>query len=227
MRIGSLARGWVIAAAMLFCAGQAAADVQPPAEAANAAPPSDWVLADSTVAVVDGAVITLSDVVTETIILRWASGGSNKDFSREAVVRDLVRRRALVAQGRKLRFTATPAEVAAEVRYLAESGGSPAVFRETMARFGLRDADIEGRARDTLFERKYLDLKRQSAFVPETQVRSYYAEHLDLFGNRDLSTVRDEIRERLASQKSREQIDAWIERQVAEGRIRYVPGALE
>lgn len=184
-------------------------------------PDPAWVLADAAVATVDQHVVTLSDVVAETIILRWMGQGG-KGISQEQVAQTLVRRRLLVLQAEKLRIAAAPEEIATEVQYVAEAGGASSVFWDSMATLGLHRTDVEKRASDLIVMRKYMDLKRQSTYVPEPEVRDFYGEHLDVYGGRPLALVRDEIRERLASQKSAAQLEEWIEKQMKQGRVRMV-----
>lgn len=176
-------------------------------------------LLDGVVARVDRSVITWSQVVQEAVFRRL--GAADVADSR-AVAESLVRRSLLVAEARKMKIEADPAQVAAEERAVVEAGGGAGPFWDRARRFGVTEADLERRSAEVVLVRRYEDLRRDMTYVPEAEVRSFYSGQADVLGARPLAEVRDEVRAFLAQRKHQQQLDEWITRQVAEGRARLI-----
>jgi hypothetical protein len=185
-------------------------------------------LLDALVARVDQSVITWSQVVEELAIRRLA-GESDQPLGPRAATDVLVRRRLLVADARKMRLVAPPseveAEVKAEVKALAGPAGNASAFEAALRKLGLSKEDLNRRATEIVLMRRYLALRRDMTYVPESEVRSFYAGQVDVLGGRPLAEVRDEVRSVLAQRKYQQQLDEWIVRQVAEGRVRVMEPA--
>ncbi len=62
-------------------------------------------------------------------------------------------------------------------------------------------------------------------FVPESEVRSFYQEQLDVLGGKPLAEIRDEVRAYLAERKFNKELDEWFDQQVAEGRVEMIGSA--
>lgn len=120
-----------------------------------------------------------------------------------------------------MRIEVTPEEVAAEVQAMAGAGGDPRVFGEKAKTIGLRELDLGNRARDVLLTRRYLALRQEMTYVPEVEVRAYYASQPGGFGGRPLFQVRDEVRAVLSKRKYEQELDQWFSRQVSDGRVRF------
>ena len=176
---------------------------------------------DALVARVDTEVVTWSGVVQERE-LRRIGGAPAEELAPEAVRETLVRRLLLVAEARKLRLEVNATEAREDVALLVRAAGGE-TFWERVARLGLDRAQLEERSALELQVRRYQDLRREMTFVPEAEVRAFFFEQAALPRQGTLAEMRDEIRTHLAGQKYREELERWTRRQVAEGRVEWLP----
>lgn len=208
-------RYWPLAlmATLLFAGGAAFAQTGEPA----------WTVVESVVAKVDDDVVTLSDLEAELLCAAREdprpAGGAR---SPETAVREIVRRKLLVTQARKLKMEVPPEEIAGETDELAAMGRGPEEFWARLSAHAIGRPEIARRTEEVALVRNYMTLKRRSTYIPETEVRAYYRDNAGEFLEMPLSDVRDEIRERLALKKFETDMDNWIEAQMKLGRVRYM-----
>ena len=176
---------------------------------------------DALVARIDDGVITWSLVVQERE-LRRVGGAPEVELGDAAVLDALVRRRLLVAEAKKLRLEVGVDEAREDVEYLVRAAGGER-FWARVAKLGLDRRQLEERAARQILVRRYLDLRREMTFVPESEVRAVFRDQGAAARQRVLAEVRDEIRAQLAETKYREELARWIKRQVAEGRVELMP----
>jgi hypothetical protein len=176
---------------------------------------------DALVARVDSEVITWSRLVQERE-LRRLGGAPESELTPEVLRETLVRRRLLVAEARKLRLEVSAAEAREDVAFLVRAGGGEAFWKRAR-RLGLDPAQLEERAAQQLLVRRYQDLRREMTFVPESEVRAFFFAQDPVPAQGSLAEMRDEIRTQLAERKYREELDRWLKRQVAEGRVEWLP----
>ena len=176
---------------------------------------------DAIVARVDQSIVTWSEVLQEQEILR-VEGASETALDPAAVVDTLIRRRLLVAEAEKLRIDAEEEAIDEEVRKL--EGRNEGAVSSTFQRLGLERRTLERRARDLALVRQYLDLRREMTFVPESTIRKQYVARSG--GGGSLAEARDQLRDVLAAEAFQEELNQWVDRQVAEGRVvrNPVPG---
>lgn len=193
----------------------------------SAASDAEWRLADRTVARVDNTVVTLSDLRAEMEIVGWP--GDVAPAGTRVVVRDMVKRKLLYFQAEKLRMEAPREAVAKEVDDLAASGRGEDAFWAQMAELGMGRADVEQRAREILLARNFVSLKKRAVYVPEADVRAFFRDNKAVFGDRQLSDVRDTVRDHLASRKYQSELSGWIDEQMRAGRVMVlkVPAIIE
>ena len=67
--------------------------------------------------------------------------------------------------------------------------------------------------------RRYLALKREMAYVPEAEVRRFFAEQTKVYAGKTYRESRNEIRGLLASKKFLKQLDEWLKKQVMAGKV--------
>ena len=175
---------------------------------------------DSIVARVDQSALTWSEVLQETELQRLA-GEADRGADAKSVVDALVRRRLLVEEARRMRLEVSASETAAAVQALAASAGGEKVLWQRLGQLGLTEAAVFRRAEEILLMRRYVSLREEMAYVPESEVRSYYRQQADALVGRPLDELHDEIRALLAQRKHRQELDQWLERQMAEGRVRW------
>ncbi len=179
------------------------------------------VVADMVLARVDEAIITTSLLRGERTLLEIEEGASKlPDIE---FLRRLIRRRLIVAEAGKLRLSATKEEIAALVEDLERKAGGEQALQNTLFSIGLSQEDIARRAEEKALAARFLALKRASVYVSESEVRSHIAQNPSADGEKPIAKVRDEVRELLASRKYQEELDKWIDRQIAQGRVRIIP----
>ncbi|MDF1552595.1 MAG: hypothetical protein P1P84_06005 [Deferrisomatales bacterium] len=176
---------------------------------------------DALVARVDTEVVTWSRMVQERE-LRRMGGAPAPELTPEVVRETLVRRHLLVVEARKLRLEVSAAETLEDVELLARAAGG-AAFWERAARLGLDRAQLEERSAQQLLVRRYQELRREMTFVPESEVRAFFLANANPQPQGSLAEMRDVIRTQLAERKYQEELERWIRRQVAEGRVEWLP----
>jgi hypothetical protein len=183
----------------------------------------DWRVADSVKARVDDSVITQSQLRAEGELAKLE--GETGVLTDVELLRRLVRRRLVVAEATKLRMSVPPEELKDSMTSLAVSAGGEARLASVAGALGMTSADLERRAGDMALVERYLGFRRESAYVSESEVRAHVAQNPEIVGSRPIAKVRDEVRELLATEKYREELDRWIDRQLNLGRVRIMPVA--
>jgi len=171
---------------------------------------------DEIVARVDQDVVTWSQVLQETELLRL-EGASGAALEPSAVEDALIRRRLLVAEAKRLRLEVEPGAVGKELKAFLEADGGEVL--PSLRRLGLGRRILESRAHERLMMEQYLGLRREMTFVPESEIRKSYGSASREPGQGSLAEARDQLRARLAEGIFQRELDQWIERQVQEGRV--------
>lgn len=186
-----------------------------------AEPGSAFTLEDALAARVDAEVVTVSELRAEMEIIGWPGGVAPP--GPRVVVRDLVRRKLLVAQAERLRMEVPRESVEDEVDGLAVLGRGEEAFWGRMRELGFARADVSRRMREVALARGVVSLKRRSIYVPEADVRAFYRNNRSVFGTKQLTEVRESIREHLATRKYQAELSVWINEQMGAGRVRLLP----
>jgi hypothetical protein len=181
-----------------------------------------WIFADTVLGRVDREAVTMADVRAEAAVALLEGAIVREP---DLTARALMKRRLLMAEAVKLRFTASAVETAAVLAEMERAAGGPDVFRQWMADAGLSRRELERRAREIVLARRYLALRRETTYVPETEVRRVYMEYASVFGERSFSDVHDLLRKHLAAVKFRSDLDQWLEKQVLLGRAVMADGS--
>jgi hypothetical protein len=181
-----------------------------------------WIFADTVLGRVDREAVTMADVRAEAAVSLLEGAIARAP---DLTARALMKRRLLMAEAVKLRFTASAEETAAVLTEMERAAGGPDVFRQWMADTGLSRRELERRAREIVLARRYLALRRETTYVPETEVRRVYTENAPVFGERSFSEVHDLLRKHLAAVKFRSDLDQWLEKQVLLGRAVMAEGS--
>ncbi len=171
---------------------------------------------DALVARVDGTAITWSQVLREAEIRRL-EGRSGAERLPRVVLDALVRRELLVAEAERLRLKVEPAEVEAALRALEEACCMR--LQRLAERVGVTLEDLRRRQHRILMAEKYLRLRREMTFVPMSEVRAFYWRQRDRFAGQGFAEVRGALRAYLAERRYQKELNAWFERQKAEGRV--------
>jgi len=193
-----------------------------------AAAPVAGELIDRVLATVSGRVVTLSDTYAalETGLVEPAAGADPIGTALAALVdRQLV----LVEVDR---YAVPPPDAAAVDRRVetlraavaARAGGRP------LAELGLSEARLRDQASDDLRIDAYFDQRFGAVLPSDAEVEAYYRDHPDEFTRAGVQLpfveVRADARRRLADERRRQVIDAWIAglRRRADVTVLYLPG---
>lgn len=178
------------------------------AAGAVAAGATQELLVERTLAIVGGAVVTLSDVRTAMALGLIAAGDEA-----EATARLIERRLILHEVARFAPPEPSQAAIDARVAALTTRVGSPAAVEAALARGGYTPGRLAGWIRDDLRIAAYLDQRFAAAGAPgEAEVADYAREHaaeLQAAGigqNELLQAARD----RLQAERRRELIADWL-----------------
>lgn len=175
-------------------------------------------LVDSVAARVDEGVFLVSDLDAEEFFAGWR--GKEAKMGRRELLMGMVKRRLLVIQAEKLRMEVPKEDVTFEVEMLSGAGYGADAFWTRTADMGVGRADVSRWARDVALARSFMALKRKSTYVAEADVRDFYFENRERFGDRPMSEARNEIREFLGDRKYEADLNAWMELQIKQGRVR-------
>lgn len=178
---------------------------------------------DALIARVGRSVVTLSQVFQEARIQKW-DPSEGVQGSPGTVAAGLVRRRLYAAEAEKLNLAPAEEQIRESVDALASARGQADVFWSDMTALGVSESDLRARARDLLLMRRYLEVRRGMVHVPESEVRAFVSEHASVLGEAS-PEVQEAVRTYLVDRKHRQELKRWLERQVAEGRVRLLDGA--
>lgn len=181
-----------------------------PWQAARAQAPVDAEsrVVDRVVAVIEGQVLTLSELQFEARVALVQRGGVqaleaplDEDTLRSALEWVINERVQVLNADRLQAFPAEPGEVAAKLEAFRARLGGEAALRRFLARHDVDQAGLEKLLARSLRAARILDSRiRLRAQVGETEVRRYYEQHaVELPG--DYESVRAAIRQKLVSER--------------------------
>jgi len=170
---------------------------------------------DRVVAIVDGHLITLSDVRTVAALgLIEQSGATPGDPEREPIVERLIDR-VLVLQEVDRYAPAPPDDktVDARVASIAEKNGSPARLEEKLQSFGVSAAWLRHWVTDALRIQTYVDQRFANVVQPtDEDVEAYFREHAGEYANKDVSAgpVQAAARAEIVAARRRAVLTEWV-----------------
>ena len=196
---------------------------------AHAADPSDPQVVDRSVAVVDGELITLSELTFEAQVALVEAGADPAqvqalDLSTLRSALDLaIAQRLEVAEAERLRaFPMDEAEVAGRLKRFAAHFKDERAFERFLGREEMDQGQLAVVLARELRAEKVLDSKvRLRAQVSESELRVYYANHAAQLGV-PFNQARSEIREKLIQQKYAKLAQAEVAQLRASGGVRLL-----
>ncbi len=206
------------------------------------------VLVDQVVAEVDSAVITYSELISQTRLLLLRSGGPRlataDTLSKNlvlAVLRSMVHRELLLGEMRRLQLSGAAQEdverVVSSIRRCFATDGD---FLRFLQRAGFEEAGSEaGGAPESLLAilraelqvERFLDIRvRLAAIVSEAELYPCFQANERRFAGRSFADVKDELRNILQKQREQEALRTVVEQLSERAQIRYAkdfaPGPL-
>jgi hypothetical protein len=180
-----------------------------------------FTLIDAVAARINDEIITLSDLKAEIYLL-----GLKKDSTPplpRVALRDMVKRRLLVAQADKLRIKVSKKEIKESVDELLRNALTQETFWAKLDSFGLGPIDIDNRFTQIAKALKLISIRKRSTYISESVVRKFWSDNPKVFGKKSFFIVRNEIRDHLAKKKHQKDLNNWIEEQMIHGRVRIEP----
>jgi hypothetical protein len=180
------------------------------AQAQQASGEAESRVVDRVVAVIEGQVLTLSELQFEARVALVQRGGVQAleapldEDTLRSVLELIINERAQVLNADRLQaFPAEPGEVAARLEAFTKRLGGEGALRRFLARHDVDVAGLERVLARGLRAERILDSRvRLRAQVGETEVRRYYEQHADELPS-DYESVRLAIREQLVRERYR------------------------
>jgi hypothetical protein len=171
---------------------------------------------DRVVAVVDGHLITASDVRTVTALglLDPSSPASAVEPGRDPVVEHLIDR--ILVLGEVERYApAPPADqaIAARLATIAQANGSAARVEARLHELGVSPAWLRQWATDSLRIRAYVDQRFGNVVQPtDEEIEAYFRAHQSEFAGKDVNdaTVQSTARAAVVAERRRAVLTEWI-----------------
>ncbi len=171
---------------------------------------------DRVVALVDGHLITMSDVRTITALglLDPSSPASPVEPGRDPIVEHLIDR-ILVLEEVERYAPAPPDDNAIDARIatIAQANGSAARVEQQLHALGVGAAWLRQWATDSLRIRAYVDQRFGSVVQPtDEDLEAYFREHQSDFAGKDINdaTVQSTARTALVAERRRAVLTEWI-----------------
>jgi peptidyl-prolyl cis-trans isomerase SurA len=171
---------------------------------------------DRVVAVVDGHLITISDLRTINALhlLDPSSPASPVEAGRDPIVEHLIDR-ILVLEEVERYAPAPPDDKAIDARLgvIAQANGSAAVVEERLQELGVSPAWVRQWATDSLRIRAYVDQRFGSVVQPtDEELEAYFREHQSDFAGKDVNdaTVQSTARTAIVAERRRAVLTEWI-----------------
>jgi hypothetical protein len=171
---------------------------------------------DRVIALVDGHLITMSDVRTINVLhlLDPSSPASPVEAGRDPVVEHLIDR-FLVLEEVERYAPAPPDDKAIDARLgvIAQANGSATLVEERLHELGVSPAWLRQWATDSLRIRAYVDQRFGNVVQPtEEQLEAYFREHQSDFAGKDVNdaAVQSTARAAIVAERRRAVLTEWI-----------------
>lgn len=183
-------------------------------------------LVDRVMAVVNGKIVSLSDVETyQTFFWKGHETSEDKKTMEESLLREVIDQRLLLEEAVKFNVEKpTEGEVKAAIeeieKRLLRKQGLLAALKER----GLTRDDLKAEVRKQVRVQKFLDQRiGLFLFLREEEVVKYYEDNAQTFGKKKFDEVRKDIEETLKERKFKEKLEEYLSRLHANATIRINP----
>jgi len=164
-------------------------------------------LVERILAVVNGKIITLSDLNTYRTFF-----GRNRDD--ETILEELIDQKLLLDEAEKFQFSDPPKEAieAANQKKVIEFG-NPQKLAEAREDHGITEEDLLGMIRSRLITAQLIDQRVNFfVFLSPRNIQDYYRDHASEYNGRPLVEVQSEIQDLLTRQKTEAKRKAYLNR---------------
>ncbi len=179
--------------------------------------PSPAIVADRILAVVNRAVIALSDVQKYREVFV-----EKRDADDAAALKELIDQKLLLTETQKLEILPpSEDEIARAYKKLRLRFGRPETFELLKTRMALTDDEIEERIKQQLMIHKLIEQRIHFfVFVTPEEIEAYYQEHLEEFKKQTPEAARKAIQEIRTAEKSQQKLKDYLDRLRAKADIR-------
>src|SRR3990172_3868802 len=165
------------------------------------------VLVDRIAGVIDGEIITYSDVRIERVL--GLSEGSDRE-----ILQRLIDRRLLLREAERFKITEGDEDIQKVQKRLRDIKAwiGEDQLHEVFREYNLTEADILKMLKEDVLAEKFINF-RVNFFVviSNDAIKAYYSEHQDEFRTKTLEEAHDEIKERLFQIESKRRLEEYIE----------------
>ena len=163
-------------------------------------------LIDRIAGVIDGEVITYSDLEIERIFK--LSDGEDRD-----VLQYLIDRRLLLKEAEKFKITESEEDLKKVQQRLLDIKiqiGEDQ-FQKQLEEYSLAEQDILKRLKDKVLVEKFIDFRINFFIViSDDAIKAYYNEHKDEFADNESEVVHGQIKERLFQAESKRRLEDYL-----------------
>lgn len=166
-------------------------------------------LVDRVAGVVDGEVITYSDVQIEKM-LQLAEADDQDD---KEVLQGLIERKLLLREAEKFRITESEEDIKKIQQKLQEikSLTGEDKFYQTLREYDLADSDILTMLKEKVIAEKFIDFRINFfVVISDDAIKVYYNGYRDEFGDRSLEEVYGQIKARLFEVESKRRLEDYL-----------------
>lgn len=164
------------------------------------------ILVDRVAGVIDGEVITYSDVQIEKMF-------HLPEADDKKVLQGLIERKLLLREAEKFRITEGEEDIKKIQQRLQEikSLTGEDKFYQTLREYDLTDSDILTMLKEKVIVEKFIDFRINFfVVIPDDAIRAYYNGYRDEFGDRSLEDVYGQIKTRLFQVESKRRLEDYL-----------------
>ncbi len=184
---------------------------------------------DGIAAEVGGRIITISEIVTETKVMKILSSRKGsitlpvEATPSRKVLDQMINRELVYMEARRLRDFGKDVDVLDDIQRFKEKFRNPADLGTFLEGEGLTPDDLAERFRkERIVSVLIADRLTLMATVSVKEVMDYYSEHMERFADRDISEVEEEIRREISKRKGEAAIEEWLSDLKERHGVRYL-----
>ncbi len=176
---------------------------------------AEAIVLDRVLAVVNGEIISLSDVESELIFFDQVNPAPEKGFSDsdiQAGIQKLIDHKLLLAEAKRFDVeNPTPKQIQENLEETQKRFSTPGGFEKALRQNAMTLEDLKQKIAEHLIVDRFIDQRiRFFVIVLPEEIASYYAEHQADFQGRPLDEVEKDIERILLEQKEKTKLEDYL-----------------
>lgn len=176
---------------------------------------AEAIVLDRVLAVVNGEIISLSEVESELIFFDQVNPAPEKGFSDsdiQAGIQKLIDHKLLLAEAKRFDVEdPTPKQIQEKLEEIQKRFSTPGGFEKTLRQNAMTLEDLKQKIAEHLIVDRFIDQRiRFFVIVLPEEIASYYAEHQADFQGRPLDEVEKDIERILLEQKEKTKLEDYL-----------------